>query len=226
MGRWGRFLPTMTTRSPRTTPSARRREVFYAAYGSNLSAERFACYIAGGTATGASRTLPGARDRRQPESWRALRVPGRLYFYGHSLTWGGARAAFEPVERRGAEIFARAWCLPWDQFEDVMAQENGRDPDALDVERGALVDGFSMLAGSGRYDRLICVGTLEGLPVLAFTAPEPAESLTPAAPSLAYLAQIIRGLRETFDLDDRAIMDYLGRAPGAAPDLVRCALAT
>ena len=46
--------------------SARRREVFYAAYGSNLSAERFACYIAGGTAPGASRALPGARDSASP----------------------------------------------------------------------------------------------------------------------------------------------------------------
>jgi hypothetical protein len=31
-------------------------------------------------------------------------------------------------------------------------------------------------------------------------------------------------LRETFDLDDLAIVDYLGRAPGATPDLVRAAL--
>jgi hypothetical protein len=203
--------------------------VFYAAYGSNLSAARFACYLAGGTAPGASRSLPGARDRRQPRSWRALRVPGRLHFYGHSHTWDGAPAAFEPAtptaNDSGAQIFARAWRLAWDQLEDVMAQENGREHQPLEVEPDALVEGFSLLAGPRRYDRLICVGTLGGLPVLTFTAPGPLESVTPAAPSLGYLAHIISGLRETFDLDDPAIVDYLGRVPGATTGLVRAALA-
>ena len=107
-----------------------------------------------------------------------------------------------------------------------MAQENGRHANVLDVEPGALVDGFSMLAGPGRYDRLVCLGTLEGLPVLTFTAPGPPESVTPAVPSLQYLAHIVTGLREAFDLDDPAIVDYLGRAPGATSDLVRAALLT
>jgi hypothetical protein len=200
--------------------------VFYAAYGSNLSAERFACYIAGGTAPGANRSLPGARNRRRPVSWSGLTVPGRLYFDGHSQTWGGAPAFFEPVEHPGAEIYARAWRLAWDQLEDVLAQENGRHPGALDVEPGALVEGFSMLAGPGRYDRLVCLGTLEGLPVLTCTAPALPRSTTAsrAAPSPEYLAHLITGLRETFDLDDLAIVDYLGRAPGATPDLLRAAL--
>jgi hypothetical protein len=208
--------------------STGRREVFYAAYGSNLSAERFACYIAGGTAPGANRALPGARDRRPPESWHALRLTGHVYFYGHSRTWGGAPAAFEPAVRDaapGAEVFARAWRLAWDQLEDVMAQENGRVTCPLDVEPAALVTGYSMLAGPGRYDRLICVGALEGLPVVTFTAPEPPESVTPTAPSLAYLSHIVTGLRETFALGDPVIVDYLGRAPGATSDLVRDALA-
>jgi len=202
--------------------------VFYAAYGSNLSARRFACYIAGGTAPGSRRALRGARDPRLPESWRALRLPGCLSFYGHTRTWGGDPAVFEPAtaaQHSGAEVFARAWRFGWDQLEDVMAQENGRDTQPLDVETGALVEGFSMLAGPGRYDRLTCVGILEGLPVVTFTAPGPPESVSPAAPSLEYLAHIITGLRETFDLDDPAIVDYLGRAPGVTPDLVHAALA-
>jgi hypothetical protein len=209
--------------------STRAREVFYAAYGSNLSAERFACYIAGGAARGASRALPGARDRRRPESWQALRLPGRLVFYGYSQTWDGAPAAFEPAAaavQSGPETLARAWRLTWEQLEDVMAQENGRSTCPLEVEADALVKNFSMLAGPGRYDRLLCVGALEGRPVLTFTAPESPEAVIPAAPSLTYLHHIITGLRETFALDDSAIAGYLGRAPGATPDVVHAALAT
>ena len=202
--------------------------MFYAAYGSNLSAERFACYIGGGTAAGASRALPGARDRRQPESWHALRLPGRLSFRGHSPTWGGAPAIFEPATltgHGGTEVFARAWRLGWDQLEDVMAQENGRATIPLDVESVALVDGTSMLVGPGRYDRLVCVGIHEGLPVLTFTAPASLELVLPEAPSPAYLAHIITGLRETFGLVDSEVVEYLGGAAGATPDLVRAALA-
>ena len=222
----------MSTRSAPTRPqvsaSLGRREVFYAAYGSNLSAARFACYIGGGTAPGASRALPGARDRRQPESWQALRLPGRLSFRGHSLTWGGAPAIFEPATstgHAGTEVFARAWRLGWDQLEDVMAQESGRALLPLVIEPAALIDGFSMLVGPGRYDRLVCVGTLEGRPVLTFTAPGSLETVLPEAPSLAYLAHIITGLRETFGLVDPEVVEYLGGAPGATPELVRAALA-
>ena len=106
-----------------------------------------------------------------------------------------------------------------------MAQENGRATIPLDVESAALVDGSSMLVGPGRYDRLVCVGIHEGLPVLTFTAPASLESVPPEAPSLAYLAHIITGLRETFGLVDSEVVEYLGRAPGATPDLVRAALA-
>ena len=144
------------------------------------------------------------------------------------MTWGGAPAIFEPAARpghAGAEVFARAWRLGWDQLEDVMAQENGRLTSPLAVEPGALVDGFSMHVGTGRYDRLVCVGTLEGLPVLTFTAPASFESVIPEAPSLAYLAHIITGLRETFGLTDAEVVDYLGGAAGATPGLVRAALA-
>jgi hypothetical protein len=217
---------------PGDVMSARRRELFYAAYGSNLSAERFSCYIAGGTAPGSTHTLRGARDPTLPASRpaRGVRLRGSLYFAGSARTWGGGAPAFlEPAaagDQPVAVVLARAWRLGWDQFEDVMAQENGRETSALDIEQDALVEGFSMLAGLGRYDRLICVGTLEGIPMLTFTAPGPRESVRPAAPSIAYLAHIIIGLRETFALNDMAVVDYLGRAPGATPDLVRTALAT
>ena len=117
-----------------------------------------------------------------------------------------------PAERPGAEIFFRAWRLAWDQFEDLLAQEMVAPPPRSTSCRARWSKAFPCWPGPGRYDRLICVGTLEGLPVLTFTAPGPPESLTPAVPSLAYLAHIVTGLREAFDLDPPAIVDYLGRA--------------
>jgi hypothetical protein len=169
-----------------------------------------------------------------PASWRALRVPGRLYFSGHAAIWGGAPAFFEPAAgrapsgqgRRDGEVLVRAWRLGWDQFEDLVAQENGRpSTDPLEIGPGDLAEGSSVLVGAGRYDRLVCLRTLEGLPVLTCTASWALEAVTPAAPSRDYLAHLVAGLRESFDLDDEAIVDYLGGAPGATPDLARSALA-
>ena len=77
---------------------------------------------------------------------------------------------------------------------------------------------------SGRYDRLACLGTIENIPVVTLTAPWRLAEVTTAAPSLRYLAILIRGLREAFDLDDEAIVNYLARAPGCTEKLATAAL--
>ncbi|CCH80358.1 hypothetical protein BN12_90013 [Nostocoides japonicum T1-X7] len=52
--------------------------VWYAAYGSNLSLERFHCYVAGGRPPGGRHTYPGCRDAsppREPIGRSSPRVP-------------------------------------------------------------------------------------------------------------------------------------------------------
>jgi hypothetical protein len=202
------------------------REVFYAAYGSNLCAERFGCYLSGGRPPGSAHVHKGARDPRPVSTWRTVWVSGTLYFAGTSRHWGGAPAFIDLDPAAQTEVALRAYKVTWGQLEDVRAQESARASTPLELEARTLVEGFSTVVGSGRYDRLACLGSIEGIPVVTLTAPWRLAEVTAAAPSLAYLATLVRGLREAFDMGDDAIVDYLARSPGCTRKLAAAALTT
>ena len=62
--------------------------VWYVAYGSNLAARRFACYLSGGRPTGGTREYSGCRDPRSPRRTLSLELDGGLVFAGRSPTSG------------------------------------------------------------------------------------------------------------------------------------------
>lgn len=185
-------------------------DLWYGAYGSNLSRDRFEAYLSGGRPAGATRHYPGARDPSPPTDDRPLLLPGRLFFAWDSPTWGGG-IAFYDADAEGT-VYARAYRITTEQFSDLAAQEMRRDP-------GAELDLSQVLAqrrhsyGPGRYETLHLVGELDDLPVVTFTAPE-GHGLRPNAPAPSYRATISRGLRECHGLSATAIDDYLRAAGG------------
>jgi hypothetical protein len=201
-----------------------RRLMWYASYGSNLNAERFACYIAGGRPGGATRTHVGARDKSPPLDAVALEISYQLYFSGTSRLWGGSPAFIDTKPVDGVVGLARAYLIGWDQFEDVVAQENGRPSAPIAIDDHLLVPGFCRKIGSGRYENLLCTERLDDVPVVTFTAPWSMSDVTPGAPSVGYLAMLIGGLREAHDLSDEELTSYLGSAPGCSGDAVMDAL--
>ncbi len=201
-----------------------RRLIWYASYGSNLSAERFACYLAGGRPSGATRTFVGARDTSPPLDVVALKIPYQLYFSGATRTWGGSPAFIDTTPLDQAIGLARAYLISWDQFEDVVAQENGRPSRSIDIDDHNLVPGFSQQIGSGRYENLLCIEHLHSLPIVTFTAPWSMSEVTPGCPSAAYLAMLITGLRDAHHLSDEELTSYLESAPGCSRNTVMAAL--
>lgn len=190
-------------------------QVWYAAYGSNLSLARFTCYLSGGRPPGATRTYPGARDHTAPAEDRALLLPGRLYFAWESLTWTGGVAFYDPAGLK-ASVAVRAYLISVQQFSDVAAQEMHRPPgDAIDVH-GLLADAPVASLGDGRYETLHRVGDIDGLPVVTFSAPWTAATAPLNPPSAAYLRVLAEGLRESHDWSMSQICDYLLAAPGVA----------
>ncbi len=146
--------------------------VWYAAYGSNLSRERFGCYVTGGTPPGANRMYAGCRDRTPPRATAALRIDGRLGFAGESLVWGGGLVYLDPGAR--GEVVSRGYLITAEQLEDVFEEER-------------------------RYDTLTVVGDRDDVPIVALISTEPHEA---AAPSAAYLRTILSGLTDgLLDLD-------------------------
>ena len=211
--------------------------LWYAAYGSNLSRERFAHYLVGGRPPGARQSYPGARDTQEPRADRPVRLPGRLHFGWESLTWGGGIAFLDPVpssgrDRRGRTtdapdveggpddgtdddvVLARAYLITAEQFADVASQEMRRPPgESLDL--APLVDGDRHRYGPGRYETVHRVGELDGLPVLTFTADDPT-LLPPNPPGEAYLRVIVGGLVQSHRLGPEQVADYLLGAPTVA----------
>lgn len=195
------------------TPLRPDAPVWYVAYGSNMSAGRLRCYLAGGRPPGASRTYPGARDPRMPAASAPVELPGALYFATHSPVWQGGRAFYDPTAP--GTCWARAHLLTAAQLSDIAAQEMyeppGRDLDLSPV----LATGHARL-GPGRYETLVCPGALHGHPLLTFTAPWHLGDVPLTAPSAPYLRVIATGLHEAAHWPAPALAGYLASRPGAA----------
>ena len=196
--------------------------VWYVAYGSNLSEERFRCYLGGGRPAGGARLCTGCRDPRSPRRRVSLEVSGGLYFAGESSVWSGGRAYVDPSY--AGQVAARAYLVTAGQFSDVVAQETRR-PVGTDLRLHGLGSGDVLGVPGLYYTRAVCVGRLDDVPLITMTA-EPHEPELWAAPSAPYLATIAAGLREAHGWDDARISAYLASAGGVAPTWTAASIVT
>jgi hypothetical protein len=185
-------------------------QVWYAAFGSNLSTSRMTCYLAGGRPAGARRDYEGCRDPTPPRECRAIALRGSLAFAGESGVWGGGMAFFRPgVER---VVHARAYLLRLEQLGDLVAQE-ARHPVGVDLvlaaDRGPTRHGLSQV-----YDVVLDLGELDGHRLLTLTS---TRTLPANAPSAAYARTMLEGLADGFGLDAPARVGYLAAAAGVSP---------
>jgi hypothetical protein len=177
-----------------------------------MHAARLNYYIAGGRPPGAHRTYPGCRDKTPPARSVAVVLPGRIYFATESPVWTGGRAFYDP--RAGGVAWCLAHLVTAQQFSDIAAQEMYREPGAdLDLT-GVLTAGRAEL-GPGRYETLVCPGSLEGIPVLTFTAPWSMSDVPLRQPSAPYVQHLAAGLSESGAWGTDDIAEYLAACPGA-----------
>jgi len=173
--------------------SEQPEHVWYAAFGSNLCRQRFMRYIAGAGEVGGE---PGCDDPSPPSDWQALAVAGRLWFGGYSERWGGGVAFLRDPRGGSPQAVCRAWRITRGQFNQVLAQENGRSRLPRRLDEGALRRRGQVDVLPGWYGRVRWLGEIGEEPLWSFTCP-PRRLPRGRWPSDAYLATIIRGLRET-----------------------------
>ena len=185
--------------------------VWYAAYGSNMSAARLRCYLEGGCPPGGRKAQIGARNPSPPRAWRAVRLPFQLRFADRSAVWGGGKAFVATSSSLGRDrpCLARAWLLRREQFEDLASQESGRDSVRIRLLR--LRRDGSLRIGTGPYDRVVDCGDLDGIPMVTLTHPSRPRRRSPSHPYLRILAE---GLRETHGLTGPESAAYLASADG------------
>lgn len=100
--------------------------VWYAAYGSNLSAERFSCYIRGGICIQNGKYYEGCSDTSMWTASELRSFDGRLYFGNRSGSWGGKGVAFYDENGR-ASVQMRLYKITRDQLLDIRNQEGASD---------------------------------------------------------------------------------------------------
>ena len=165
--------------------------VWYACYGSNLSAERFACYIAGGDCRENGRHYDGCADTTLWTDSCLREYPGGMYFAQKSGSWDGCGVAFYDPLLPGT-THMRLYRISRDQLHDVQAQE-GCSP--------------------RWYGRLLTLGVHEdGCPICTITSVMRHER---NAPGEAYLGLIRRALVGECGLSEPDADAYLARCLAA-----------
>jgi hypothetical protein len=186
--------------------------IWYACYGSNLSYDRFMCYIKGGTPEGSSKQHQGCSDKTPPQKFKKLIIRHELFFSGKSTSWGGGGVAFvDPAETQNLITCCKTYLITQQQFEDVFRQEN-------DLSPGSQID-FSQIFNQKTsavienvwYPKIIFLGYKENFPVFTLTCNS--SLLEPSKPSQEYLKTIIKGLKE-IKLQNSAIINYLSAKKG------------
>lgn len=97
-------------------------KVWYACYGSNLNADRFKYYIAGGLCPYNNVEYEGCADKTLWTESKVCCFPGDLYFANASGTWGGKGVAFYDPDGTGT-VFMRLYKITWGQLLDVQRRE-------------------------------------------------------------------------------------------------------
>jgi len=177
-------------------------DVWYVGYGSNLSEQRFLCYIQGGTPRFGKKHNDGCTDRTLPKENTHIAIHYPLYFAlpgsnKETTNWGYGGVAFiSPHKDEKTKTLCRMWKITKDQYIEVKKQE-----------------------GSGWYNEEIEIGKEGGIPIYTITNKVDLANVLP--PSEAYLKTIALGLRETYKLDNEEIADYLIEKKGIKANLTK-----
>ena len=165
-------------------------EIWYACYGSNLSEERFRCYVQGGVAPNGNRYY-GCNDTTlwKESYWTDYR--GRLYFGNKSPSWDYSGVAFYDPAGHESVLF-RLYRITRDQLHDIMRQEGA----------SANWYGHQFLLGMGK----------DNLPVYTLIS---STTRPQKAPIPNYLEVIRTALEKEAGLKPKEVKRYLDKALNA-----------
>jgi histone deacetylase 4/5 len=188
--------------------------VWYACYGSNMLEERFNCYLRGSRVEGMSRDCIGARDKTPASTSIVEWMPYNVFFaYAIESAWGyGGGAMLDVRPNQPRRSCMRLYKVSLQQFNDVIAQENGRVPplsaeqwltrERLGHLRQQTPGSLQLQFESGFYPAVGYLGERDELPILTFTCftekvTEFLNGKLPAVPPANnYLAVLQRGMVE------------------------------
>jgi hypothetical protein len=166
--------------------------VWYVGYGSNLNKQRFLCYILGGTPKYGCKSNQGCINKALPPEDRSIKIPNGLYFAlpgrrkkTSNLEKGGVTFITpEKVEDKNLWTLGRMWKITKDQYSEIKKQEGPR-----------------------WYNHEIYIGEDNGTPIYTITNKRKLNNNI--APNKRYLKTVVLGLKETYNMDNEEIIEYL-----------------
>ena len=159
-------------------------ELWYACYGSNLSEERFSCYIKGGKCRQNGVTYEGCSDKTEWTAKAVMKFGGELYFGNKSGSWGGKGVAFYDPDAEG-ETHMKLYRIKFSQFLELRNME-GPSPNW--------------------YGRIVCLGIRDDIPVYTLTSEERRPE---NAPCRSYISLIAKAMKTELRLSDKIIISTL-----------------
>ena len=174
-----------------------KKYVWYVGYGSNLSKQRFLCYIVGGIPKYGKKYKGGCSDTNCPIDDKPIKIPYSLYFalpngYTKTDNWGEGGVAFiNPIKEENKDYWSlcRMWKITCEQYEEVRDQE-----------------------GKSWYNHEIYLGEEGGISIRTITNKIALTNIL--QPSDTYIKTVALGLKETFGFGDDAIAAYLTEKEG------------
>lgn len=180
--------------------------VWYVSYGSNLSYERFLCYIKGEKPVGSDKKERGCRNQNLPLSIETLKISHPIYFSKEKSKWGKGGVAFIGHQQcLNSCTLGRMYLITKEQFSDVVAQENDLEQIIIDFDE--VIRNGKAIINDGWYGRIIYLGLKDDFPMFTFTSNFPYEKASYNPPSANYLRTIAIGLQE-MGLKEEEIVSY------------------
>lgn len=186
--------------------------IWYAAYGSNLSEERFLYYINGGTPVGTTRNYTPCDDLTPPRETRPYELNFELFFARHADSWNGGIAFIDNVQDNEINTLAKLYLISKTQFNHLAKQET-QTPGVVNIDfEEAENEGRTVFKRPSWYGLVLFLGHVENIPVFTLTQERTIESFT--KPSEKYLMTIASGLRQTHNLSNDEIFHYFSKLKG------------
>ena len=184
------------------------KKIWYASYGSNISEERFHKYIMGGQPKGSKNNYAGCSNKTLPTYKEKIYLNYELYFAKKSSAWNYGGVCFIKTDFNiNVKTLGRMYLITTDQYVDIIKQETNHKGNLfIDFDK-AKKDGSLIFKEKSWYGKLFFLGEQNGYPIFTFTNENNlTNDINP--PSNEYLATIIRGLKETYNLNEIELKKY------------------
>jgi hypothetical protein len=179
--------------------------IWYASYGSNLSRERFMCYIDGGKPKNSTKIEKGCNDKTPPKDDRPHRIKHALYFARISKKWNNGGSCILSVKHDENKItLGRKFLITVEQFLDIVSQNNGVDNIEIDFEN--VIKKGSKSINDSLSGNILYLGDEDGYPIFTFTSHF--DEIEYVRPDILYLATIGAGVKGTFNMTTEQLTDY------------------